>query len=77
MENPNFILIDDDKIMLLNLKLKNILINSSIKSYFKSDVAFNFIHDNFSELENTVLLLDLKYACYGFSIRKFNFNFTY
>jgi CheY-like chemotaxis protein len=38
------------------LKLKKHFDNSSIKSYFKSDVAFNFIHDNFSELENTVLL---------------------
>jgi FixJ family two-component response regulator len=53
-------LIDDDKIMLFfNLKLKKHFDNSSIKSYFKSDVAFNFIHDNFSELENTVPIIDL------------------
>jgi FixJ family two-component response regulator len=60
MENPNFILIDDDKIMLflIEFEIKKHFDNSS-KSYFKSDVAFNFIHDNFSELENTVLLLDL------------------
>ena len=61
MENPNFILIDDDETMLflIEFEIQKHFDNSSIKSYFKSDVAFNFIHDNFSELENTVLLLDL------------------
>jgi CheY-like chemotaxis protein len=61
MKNPNFILIDDDKIMLflIEYEIKKHFDDSSIKSYSKSDVAFNFIHDNFSELKNTVLLLDL------------------
>jgi hypothetical protein len=47
MENPNFILIDDDKIMLflIEFEIKKTFWHS-IKSYFKSDVAFNFIHDN-------------------------------
>jgi CheY-like chemotaxis protein len=43
-------------LFLIEFEIKKHFDNSSIKSYFKSDVAFNFIHDNFSELENTVLL---------------------
>lgn len=61
MENSNFILIDDDKIMLflIEFEIKKHFENCSIVSYTKSDVAFNFIHDNSRELVNTVILLDL------------------
>ena len=61
MEKPNFILIDDDKIMLflIEFEIKKHFENSSVVSYMKSDIAFNFIHNNFNELEGTVILLDL------------------
>ena len=61
MEKPNFILIDDDKIMLflIEFEIKKHFVSSSIVRYDKSDVAFNFIRQNVSELENTVILLDL------------------
>ncbi|MEZ7505132.1 response regulator [Flavobacterium sp. Arc2] len=61
MEKPNFILIDDDKIMLflIEFEIKKHFDSSSIVSYDRSDVAFNFIHHNVRDLENTVILLDL------------------
>lgn len=61
MEKPNFILIDDDKIMLflIEFEIKKHFDGGSIASYMKSDVAFDFINDNSNELENTVILLDL------------------
>jgi len=61
MKNPNFILIDDDKIMLflIEFEIKKHFDSSSIVSYDRADVAFNFILQNVSELENTFILLDL------------------
>jgi CheY-like chemotaxis protein len=61
MGKPNFILIDDDKIMLflIEFEIKRHFENSSIVSYVKSDVAFDFIHRNSQELGETVVLLDL------------------
>jgi CheY-like chemotaxis protein len=61
MGKPNFILIDDDKIMLflIEFEIKRHFENSSIVSYVKSDVAFDFIHRNSQELAETVVLLDL------------------
>ncbi|UQD55259.1 response regulator [Flavobacterium sp. K5-23] len=61
MGNPNFILIDDDKIMLflIEFEIKKHFNSSSIASYVKSDVALNFINENCGRLENTVILLDL------------------
>jgi CheY-like chemotaxis protein len=61
MEKPNFILIDDDKIMLflIEFEIKRHFKNMSIASYVKSDAAFNFIQDNSNGLEDTVVLLDL------------------
>jgi CheY-like chemotaxis protein len=61
MGNPNFILIDDDKIMLflIEFEIKKHFDSSAIASYVRSDVAFNFIHDHHNELKDTVVLLDL------------------
>jgi CheY-like chemotaxis protein len=61
MGKPNFILIDDDKIMLflIEFEIKRHFENSSIVSYVKSDVACDFIQGNSRELEDTVVLLDL------------------
>lgn len=61
MENLNFIVLDDDKIMLflIEFEIKKLFKNYTITSYDKSDVAFDFIRKNANELENTILLLDL------------------
>lgn len=61
MENLNFIVLDDDKIMLflIEFEIKKLFKNYTITSYDKSDVAFDFIRKNANELDNTILLLDL------------------
>ena len=61
MGKPNFILVDDDKIMLflIEFEIKKHFENSSIESYVKSDVAYDFIQGNFHGLAETVVLLDL------------------
>jgi CheY-like chemotaxis protein len=61
MESPNFIVIDDDKIMLflIEFEIKRHFNNMSIISYVKSDVASDFLHGNAHVLVDTVVLLDL------------------
>lgn len=61
MKKPDFILIDDDKIMLflIEIELKKHFKDSTIISYVKSDVAVKYIQENSNELANTVVLLDL------------------
>jgi CheY-like chemotaxis protein len=61
MEKPNFILIDDDKITLFlnELEIKEHFDGSYIVSYFRPEVAVDFIKDNCNSLLDTVVLLDL------------------
>lgn len=61
MINPNFILVDDDKIMLflIELEIKKHFKDATRVSFCKSDLAFNYMKENASNLKDTVVLLDL------------------
>ncbi|WPR71920.1 response regulator [Flavobacterium sp. NG2] len=61
MKTPDFILIDDDKIMLflIELEIKKHFKNCISLSFTKADDAVRYIQENKSELTHSIILLDL------------------